>query len=76
MGEATSASAAIGIWPQTGRCESWMAFGDVPNLVERGRHDGARYDLMAERGELRDLSRPSDSSVSAFLSDVAGELDG
>ena len=32
MGEATSASAAFCIWPASGRCESWMAFGDTPSL--------------------------------------------
>ena len=42
MGEATSASAAFAVWPMTGRCESWMAFGDVPDLIERGKRDGAR----------------------------------
>ena len=48
MGEATSASAAVAIWPQSGRCESFMAFGDHPTLIERGKRDGCRYDLMAE----------------------------
>ncbi|MCY4469457.1 MAG: terminase large subunit [Thiotrichales bacterium] len=75
MGEATSASAAFAIWPQTGRCESWMAFGDVPDLVERGKRDGARYDLMAQRGELRTYPGRV-TPVSAFLADVAGELAG
>ena len=75
MGEATSASAAIAIWPQTGRCESWMAFGDVPNLIERGQHDGARYDLMEQRGELRTYPGRV-TPVSAFLSDLSDELAG
>ena len=63
MGEATSASAAFAIWPLTGRVESWLAFGDVPSLRDRGQRDGAHYELMAERGELRDLSRPGDSGI-------------
>ena len=37
MGEATSASACFAIWPETGRCEAWMAFGDNPSPIERGR---------------------------------------
>ena len=75
MGEATAASAAFGIWPETGRCESWLAFGDNPPLVERGRRDGARYDLMAERGELRTYPGRV-TPVSLFLSDVATDLQG
>ena len=74
-GEATSATAAFCIFPQTGRCESFMAFGDNPSLVERGKRDGARYDLMAERGELRTYGGRV-TPVSAFLSDLAGELEG
>ena len=75
MGEATSASAAVAIWPQTGRLETWMAFGDVPNLIERGKRDGARYDLMEQRGELRTYPGRV-TPVSMFLADVAGELEG
>ena len=75
VGEATSATAAFCIFPQTGRCESFMAFGDNPSLVERGKRDGARYDLMAERGELRTYPGRV-TPVSAFLSDLAGELAG
>ena len=75
MGEATSATSAFVIWPQSGRCESFMAFGDTPSLFERGKRDGARYDLMHERGEL--VTYPGRvTPVSAFLSDVAGELAG
>ena len=33
FGEATSATAAVAIWPATGRFESWMAFGDMPALL-------------------------------------------
>ena len=75
MGEATSATCAFVIWPQTGRCESWMAFGDNPDLIERGKRDGARYDLMAERGELRTYGGRV-TPVSMFLSDLSDELDG
>ena len=75
MGEATSASAAVAIWPATGRVETWMAFGDVPDLVARGKRDGARYDLMAERGELRTYPGVV-TPVASFLGSVAGELAG
>ena len=75
MGEATAASACFAIWPQSGRAEGWVAFGDRPDLVERGRHDGARYDLMLERGEL--WTYPGRvTPVAAFLGDVAAELEG
>ena len=74
-GEATSATTAFATWPSTGRCESWMAFGDVPSLRERGQRDGARYDLMADRGELRTYPGRV-TPVAAFLADVADELNG
>ena len=52
-----------------------MGFGDVPSLIERGRRDGARYDLMAKRGELRTYPGRV-TPVSDFLADVAGDLAG
>ena len=52
-----------------------MAFGDNPDLVERGKRDGARYDLMHERGELRTYPGRV-TPVSAFLSDLSDELAG
>ena len=75
MGEATSGTAAFAIWPQTGRCEGWLAFGDRPSVVERGRHDGARYDLMLERGELRTYPGRV-TPVARFLGDVSADLKG
>ena len=75
MGEATSASACFGIWPETGRCEGWLAFGDKPSLVERGRRDGVRYDLMHAAGELR-VYPGRVTPVAAFLGDVAKDLAG
>ena len=75
MGEATSASACFAIWPETGRCEAWMAFGDNPSPIERGRRDGARYDVMVERGELR-VYPGRVTPVATFLADVASELSG
>ena len=75
LGEATSASACFAIWPETGRCESWVAFGDRPDPVERGRRDGARYVEMIERGELR-LYAGRVTPIARFLGDVAQDLAG
>ena len=73
FGEATSATAAVAVWPATGRFESWMAFGDTPSLVERQRRDSAPYVAMEARGELRTylgrVVRPE-----AFLGDVQTDL--
>ena len=75
IGEALSGSAMVAIWPETGRFEAWLAFGDKPSLLERGRRDGARYDLMASRGELRTYGGRI-TPVAAFLTDVAAALEG
>ena len=44
-------------------------------LLERGRRDGARYDLMQERGELKTYGGRI-TPVAVFLSDVASDLEG
>ena len=75
FGEAVSATAAVAIWPATGRFESWMAFGDMPALLDRQRRDSAPYVAMAARGELRvypgRIVRPE-----AFLGDLQNDLAG
>ena len=75
FGEATSATAAVAVWPATGRVETWMSFGDVPALLDRQRRDSAPYVAMAARGELRTypgrVVRPE-----AFLGDVQTDLAG
>ena len=43
IGEASSGTAAVAFWPQTGALRTWLAFGDVPSLTARGRRDGADY---------------------------------
>ena len=73
FGEAVSASAACAIFPETGRLETWMAFGDNPPLAERARRDSAPYAEMARRGELRTYPG-RDVRVADFLSDVAADL--
>lgn len=75
FGEAVSSTAAVAVWPATGRMETWQAFGDVPSLVERGRRDSAPYVEMERRGELRTypgrIVRPD-----AFLADLQTDLAG
>ena len=75
FGEATSSTAATAIWPQTGRVEFWMSFGDVPPLADRQRRDSAPYVAMEARGELRTypgrVVRPE-----AFLGDLLHDLAG
>ena len=75
VGEATSATAATAIWPATGRLESWMAFGDVPPIGERGKRDDAPYPAMVERGELR-LYPGRVVHPDVFLADVQSDLAG
>ena len=75
MGEATSGTAAAAIWPMTGRTELWFGFGDVPGVRERGRRDGAPYELMERRGELQ-LYPGRITPVTEFLGDVARDLHG
>lgn len=75
-GEATSATTAFAIWPKTGRCEGWMAFGGIPDVIERGKLDGARYFEMEKRGELWVYPDVRVTPVKQFLADVAGELAG
>ena len=75
FGGATSGTAACAIFPATGRVDLWLGFGDVPDVVARGKADGARYDLMAARGELT-LYPGRVTPVAAFMADVAADLDG
>ena len=58
-GEASSATAAVCIWPTTGRVETRMAFGDVPSLRDRGRHDGAAYEAMLDREDCAPIPAAS-----------------
>ena len=74
-GEARSATAAFAIWPASGRCEAWMAFGDNPSLRDRGKADGCNYVEMERRGELKTYPGRI-TPVAEFLQDVAADLDG
>ena len=75
FGEATSSTAACAIWPATGRLETWMAFGDVPPLAERGKRDSAPYAQMEARGELRTYPGRI-VPPAAFLADLQNDLRG
>ena len=75
FGGATSGTAACAIFPETGRVDLWLGFGDVPDVIARGRTDGARYDLMHQRGELT-LYPGRVTPVDGFMADVAADLEG
>ena len=75
IGEASSGTAAVAYWPQTGALRTWLAFGNVPDLVARGRRDGADYLAMVRRGELRTYpgrTVPVDAFVVQVEADLAG----
>ena len=74
FGEAVSATTACAIWPATGRVETWMGFGDNPDVAKRGRRDDADYRTMVARGELV-LYPGRVVKVEDFLSDVAADLE-
>ncbi len=53
-GGAASMTAAVILWTETGRCEAYGAFGDLPSLAARGKADGVGtlYLQMASEGAL------------------------
>ena len=75
VGEAGSGTAACSYWPETGALRSWLAFGDVPSLTERGKRDGADYLAMQRRGELRTYPGRT-VPIKAFVDDVRADLAG
>ena len=75
IGESASGTASAIIWPQTGRTEFRLAFGDNPSLRDRARRDGAPYVEMERRGEL--VTYPGRIvPVDAFLADLIEDLKG
>ena len=74
-GEASSATSAFCIWPANGRVETLMSFGDIPSLRDRGRHDGAPYETMMDRGELT-VYPGRIVPLADFLSDLSLGLEG
>ena len=77
IGGSASMTAAVAIWPATGRMEVWGGFPSVPDLLSRGQADGIGrlYLRMEEAGELRTYpGRVTD--VPMFLEDCADRLAG
>ena len=74
LGGSSSMTALAAVWPNS-RCEVWGAFPGTPALKERARVDGADYQLMVERGELK-VYEGRVTPVSAFLQDCAARLAG
>ena len=73
FGESKSATAAFAIWPVTGRCECWIAFGAIPELRTRSKADDAKYLEMEARGELK-VYDGRITPVAEFLKDVADNI--
>ena len=75
IGEATSGTAWAAIWPETGRVELRLAFGDVPKLEDRAKHNAAPYLQMRDLGEL--VTYPGRvTPVRAFLADLVTAMAG
>ena len=74
LGGSSSMTALAAVWPN-GRIESWGAFPAVPPIKERARVDGALYELMESRGELKIFSGRV-TPVQEFLRDCAARLAG
>ena len=75
IGEATSGTAWAAVWPETGRVELRLAFGSVPSLADRAKHDAAPYLQMQEAGELV-LYPGRVTPVQAFLADLVVAMAG
>ena len=74
LGGSSSMTTLAAVWPN-GRLEAWGAFPGTPALKERARVDGAPYELMAERGELKTYAGRV-TPVAEFLKDCAARLAG
>ncbi|MCY3857735.1 MAG: terminase large subunit [Gammaproteobacteria bacterium] len=76
LGGSNSMSAAVIGFPDTGRVETYAAFGGTPNLAQRGQADGVGglYELMEQRGELTVYAGYRVTPVDAFLNDVFDDL--
>ena len=77
LGGASSMTAFVGYWPQSGRLEARGAFPADPGLEARGKADavGDRYARMAARGEIRTYAGKV-TPVARFLTDMARHLEG
>ena len=75
IGESQSGTSACAYWAASGAMRTWLAFGNVPTLVERAKRDGTDYAAMERRGELRTY-RGRVVNVEAFVADVRADLAG
>ena len=77
IGGSSSMTAAVAIWPVTGRMEVWGGFPSTPDLLARGQADGVGrlYLRMESAGELR-IYAGRVTDVVAFLEDAADRLSG
>ena len=75
IGEAGSGTAAAAYWPETGALRTWLSFGDVPSLTERGKRDGSDYLSMQRQSELQ-VYPGRTVPIKAFVSDVRSDLAG
>ena len=77
LGGSASMTAAVALWPRTGRTEAWGAFPSQPGLRRRGRADGVGdlYVNMQNRGEIRTMGHRT-TPVAQFLQWVIGDLSG
>ena len=77
LGGSSSMTAAVALWPRTGRLEAWGAFPSVPELSERSKADGVGnlYSAMRARGEIA-VYEGRVTPAAAFLQDVAARLAG
>ena len=74
LGGSSSMTALTALW-SNGRCEAWGAFPGTPDLKQRARVDGARYELMVTLGELH-VYAGRVTPVQEFLRDCAARLAG
>ena len=56
IGESSAGSAAVAYWPETGGLQSWLAFGDMPDLAARGRRGRCRLCRHGAARRAADLS--------------------
>jgi len=75
FGESSSGTAAVAIDPVSGWVRTWLAFGESPSLIARGKRDNADYIAMRERGELHTYPGRI-TPLAKFLRRVANDLDG
>ena len=75
IGEARSGTAWAAVWPDSGRVETMLAFGETPSLQDRAKYDAAPYLAMRDRGEL--VTYPGRvTPVQAFLADLVVTMAG